>query len=728
MAIIVKGTQFHLKTDRTSYIFYAYQSDNDYNNRLLTHLYWGAPLNDDIDLRYGATTDIFSRASAFATPVDPECKYFIPDVPMEFATIGGGDYRNPVMQAEHTNGSTVSEFMYKGYKIIDGKPALEGMPSTYVDSDDEAKTLVITLEDDLAQLRAELYYTVFENYNVITRNIRYTNFGGDEIKLLSAQSMCMDFLSQDYRILHLQGDWACERKPEFVKVHHGKFEIGSKRGMSSHMENPFFALVEGNADEYHGDVYGFSLVYSGSFNAVVEGSSGGMTRVTMGINPFNFCWQLGSGEHLQTPEVVLSYSADGLDGMSQNFHKIYRERLMRKPFRDALRPMIINNWEATGQDFTEQKLVDIAEVGAQTGLEMFVLDDGWFGKDRATDKNGLGDWWVDKTKLPDGLDSLVKKINAMGMKFGLWVEPEMVNPLSTLYQLHPDWCIHADGRMRTLNRNQLVLDLSKDEVVDYLIETFTGVLSSANIEYIKWDCNRNMTETANQMQMHKYVLGLYRLLDTLTSRFPNVLFEGCSGGGGRFDPGMLYYMPQTWTSDMAHPIPRLTIQTGTSFVYPPIAMTGHICSIEVGQDKFNKYMDTCAMVAMATCFGFELDLSKLSEAERKQAAEYVEFYREIRPVVQFGDFHRLENPFDGENVSWQFVSPDKKQSVAFFYQRVRMHNEERRHVKLHGLDPMTKYECNGQVYYGEELMNFGVNVKLGSYQYYAQSMVFTAVE
>ena len=728
MAIIVTGTQFHLKTEKTSYILYAYQSDNKYSGRLLTHIYWGAALNDEVDLRYGATADIFSRSSAFAVPMDSKCTYFLTDIPMEFATVGGGDYRSPVMQAEHKNGSTVSEFIYKGYRIIDGKPALEGLPSTYVDFDNEAKTLIITLEDDMAGLRAELYYTVFENYNIITRNIKYTNFGNEEIKLLNAQSVCMDFLSQDYKILHLQGDWSCERKPEFVPVHHGKFEIESKRGMSSHMENPFFALLEKDAGEFSGNVYGFSLVYSGSFNAVVEGSSGGMTRVTMGINPFNFCWQLGLGEQFQTPEVVLSYSGEGLDGMSLNFHKIYRERLMKKPHRDSLRPLVINNWEGTGADFNEQKLVDIATVGASAGLELFVLDDGWFGDKRDDDKASLGDWWTNKRKLPDGLDGLAKKINGLGMKFGLWIEPEMVNPDSKLYENHPDWCIHADGRMRSLNRDQLVLDLSRDDVCDYLIETFTGVLSSANIEYIKWDCNRNITETANRMQTHKYVLGLYRLLEALTSRFPNVLFEGCSGGGGRFDPGMLHYMPQTWTSDMSHPIPRLTIQTGTSFVYPPISMTGHVGSIEVGKDEYNNYMNTCALVAMATCFGYELDMSKLSQTERTQVAEQIKFYKKIRPVVQFGDFHRLENTFDGDNVSWQFVSPDRKQSVAFFYQRAKKTNEQRRHVKLRGLDPMTKYECDGKVYFGEELMNFGVNVKLSNYDYFAQSMVFTAVE
>ena len=551
MSIIIKNNQFHLKTKNTSYIFSLYK------NRWLTHLYWGSAIDQDTDIEYIPDEFIFSRANAFHVPTDNTNSMFLTDLKLEFSTVGSGDYRIPTFMAQYKDGSSVTEFEYCGYKIYDGKPGLRGLPATY--SENDAQTLEITLEDKYTGLRAILVYSVFEEYDVITRNIRYENNGFETILLKTCMSATVDFFGTDKKVLNLYGDWAQERNMEWREVGHSITEIDSKRGMSSHMRNPFIAIADKTADENSGDVYAMSLVYSGSFSASTEGSFAGGTRMNIGINPFDFGWELKSKEEFITPEAVLVYSDGGLGKMSRIYHKIYRERLCRGKFRDAERPTIINNWDATVFDFDEERLVEIAKRGAEAGIEMFVLDDGWFGK-RNDDHSSLGDWTVNLEKLPNGLGSLAGKINDLGMKFGLWVEPEMISPDSELYRNHPDWCIHAKGRRRTENRYQLVLDISRSEVREYITNILTEILKSANIEYIKWDCNRNITETQNTEQRHRFILGLYEILETLTQRFPNVLFESCSGGGGRFDPGMLYYMPQVWTSDNMNPISRINIQ------------------------------------------------------------------------------------------------------------------------------------------------------------------------
>lgn len=716
MAIEFKNNQFHLKTKNKSYIFSIYK------NKYLVHLYWGDILKNNMDLTYFPDTLVYPRATAFHATTEDGNLTYIADLALEFSVTGSGDYRIPTFMAEYQDGSTVSEFEYTEHRIYHGKNELKGLP--YTVGDDMTDTLEVTLIDKLTGLKAVLVYSVFEEYDVITRSVRYENTGDEKISILSAQSMSLDFYGQDYKIMHLEGDWGRERYVEYTDVKHGIFSIDSKRGMSSHMNNPFIALMDKNADEKTGNVYGFCLVYSGSFDASMAGSSLGTTRLTMGINPHNFKWELDCNEVFTTPEVIMVHSADGLATMSNMFHKIIRDRILRGKFKRALRPIVINPWDAIGFDINEEILTDIAKTAAEIGIEMFVLDDGWFGN-RNDDTSSLGDWTANKSKFKNGLAEFVDKINNFGLKFGLWFEPEMVSPNSDLYRKHPDWCIHAKDRARTENRRQLVLDLTRKEVREYVIDSVSNILDNANIEYVKWDCNRNITETRDQMQTHEYVLGLYEVLETLINKYPHVLFESCSGGGGRFDAGMLYYMPQTWTSDNVVPVTRLYIQYGTSMVYPPVSMTAHIGHLDIGYEKENKYMNTCAMVAMSGNFGYEFDLSKLSKTELEQAKTYAKMYKEIRNTVQYGDFYRLENPYTSDFCSFEFVDEDK--AVVFTYQTREKTNGAERRIQLVGLQENEQYECDGHVYYGEELMKLGIRIPLEQYDYASDVRVFNKI-
>ena len=719
MSILINGEQFHLRTKNTSYVMAVYQ------NRYLLHHYWGEPLFEKVDLTHLAEEKMTGRATAFHVSLDSTDSFFVSDLKMEFSTVGSGDWRVPSCQIGHPDGSTVTEFEYEGYKITNGKPALCGLPAVYAEAGDDIETMTLTFADKLSGLKMELSYSVLYDYDVITRSVRYTNGGKNTLHLLAAHSACVDFAGSDYKLLHLHGDWLRERNMEFVDVSHGIYTVDSKRGMSSHTNNPFVALMDKNADEYTGNVYGFSLVYSGNFAAECEVSSCGATRVTMGINPFNFDWTLESGAEFQTPEAVLVYSNCGMNEMSRRYHKLYRERLMRGKYRDGERPIISNTWEAVEMDFDEDKVVAMAKKAAEVGCDMIVLDDGLFGK-RMDDKTSVGDWIANRDKLPDGLEGLVKKVNDEGVDFGIWFEPEMVSPDSDLYRAHPDWCMHADGRSRTTMRNTLVLDLSKKEVIDYLFNSIANVLDSANIKYIKWDCNHYIVETKDTMQSHRFVLGLYELLERLVTSYPDVLFESCSGGGGRFDPGMLYYMPQTWTSDNTRVPCRLDIQYGTSIVYPALAMCAHVAKIDVNATQHDKHANTSALIAMGGLFGFEIDLSVVNDFVKEQCRGYVKLYKEIRNTVLRGDMYRLENPFDGDTGSWEFT--DGEQVLLFAFQKKNLANGEERRIKLKALEAEALYECDGKTYYGDELMKSGIVMPLDVYDYYSELKIFRKVK
>ncbi|MBC2478280.1 alpha-galactosidase, partial [Clostridium beijerinckii] len=476
---------------------------------------------------------------------------------------------------------------------------------------------------------------------------KFLNCGKEDLKLQRALSMSIDFNNSNYDFLHLHGAWARERHMERTPLLIGTQSIESRRGSSSHNQNPFIALLSKDATEEHGDVYGFSLVYSGSFLAQAEVDQFETTRISMGINPFDFSWLLKPKESFQTPEVVMVYSSQGLGEMSRTYHRLYRKRLCRGVYRDKTRPILVNNWEATYFDFNAEKIESIGKAAKELGIELFVLDDGWFGK-RNGDESSLGDWVVDKNKLPNGLEDLANRINNLDLQFGLWFEPEMVSPDSDLYRAHPDWCLHVPGRYRTQGRNQLVLDLSREDVCDYIIDSLSKILNSVNISYIKWDMNRNMTEIASALlpperqreTAHRYMLGLYKIYEKLTTAFPNILFEGCSGGGGRFDAGILYYMPQIWTSDDTDAVERLKIQYGTSIVYPISTMGAHVSAVPNHQVHRNTSLKMRGDVAMLGNFGYELDLTNFNDEEIETVKKQVETYKELRELIQFGDMYR----------------------------------------------------------------------------------------
>ena len=648
-------------------------------------------------------------------------------IEQEYPSYGNPDLRSPAIQVKLANGTTVTDFRYESHEIYRGKKKLEGLPATYAEKEDEVESLEITLKDEVANLRVILSYTVFENYDSITRSCKVINDSNDEVDILRALSANVDFTHSEFDLIQLSGSWARERHIVRTALRSGGQCIESRRGASSHAQNPFIALVSKDATEDKGEVYGFNLIYSGNFLASVEVDMHSNARTQIGINPFDFTWNLESGQSFQTPEVVMVYSPNGLTGMSHIYHDLYRERLCRGTHRDKERPILINNWEATYFDFNNEKIKEIAKESSKLGIELFVLDDGWFGE-RNNDDCSLGDWFVNEEKLKGGLNSLATDINKMGMQFGLWFEPEMISPKSKLYEEHPDWCIHIDGRIRSEARKQLILDLSRDEVCEAVIKMITDVLKSAPISYVKWDMNRNMTEIGStawpakkQKEIaHRYMLGLYKILENITSNFPNILFESCSGGGGRFDGGMLYYMPQTWTSDDTDAIERLMIQEGTSLVYPTSSMGSHVSAVPNHQVHRSTPLNTRGVVAMAGSFGYELDVTKMNEEEKEEVKKQVEFYKNIRSTVQFGDLYRLKSSFDSNEAAWMNLSKDGKEVVVSYVKKYAEANVIPRRLKVKALDENSLYEVieTGEVFGGDELMYIGLEIGelMGDYQ------------
>ena len=573
----------------------------------------------------------------------------------------------------------------------------------------------ITLRDGVSGFDIILYYTIYENYNVICRHSEILNSSGDDIFVNSAMSMSVDFSDYDYEYIHLHGAWAREKHVERVKVSKGFQGIDSKRGASGVCENPFMALMRPQASEDFGDVYGFSFVYSGNFKINVEVEQYDTMRVQVGINPHNFRWKLESGQKFVTPEVVMVYSAEGLGGMSRTYHDIYRSRLCRGKYRDKVRPILINNWEATYFDFNQEKLLKICDKASELGFELFVLDDGWFGK-RNDDTSSLGDWFVNLDKLPGSISGLADEVNKRGLKFGLWVEPEMISKNSELYREHPDWAIQVPGRTAHEGRNQYIIDMSRDEIVDYLIDRFTDIFSGANITYVKWDMNRNMTDIYSAALpadrqgevAHRYILGVYKLMDALTSRFPDILFEGCSGGAGRNDPGVLYYMPQNWGSDDTDAVERMYIQYGASMVYPASSVCAHVSDVPNHQVGRTTPLKLRGDVAMSGSMGYEFDLSKLTREQSEEIKEQIVTYKRIRETIMHGDEYRLIDPFEDRSCSWMFVSKDKNKAVVFYYNKLARPNSGLRRLKLKGLDETKLYEVGDKVYSGETLMRYGL--------------------
>jgi alpha-galactosidase len=710
---------FHLQSKDTSYII---QLVNGYP----AHAYWGKRLGQQGDLTGLIRT--VERCS-FIPNTDPEERSLSLDtLPQEYPQYGSSDFRNPAYQVQLEDGTRITELKYRAHRIFAGKPALEGLPSVYVQEGDDAETLELELVDAYSGLAVLLRYTVFGAFNAVARSVCFCNEGTRPFRLLKALSASVDFQEAGYDWLCLHGSWARERHMERRPVGHGGTVAESRRGSSSHQMNPFAALLRPDAGEDHGEVFGFSLVYSGSFEAKAEVDQFDHTRVSIGIQSFDFAWLLQPGESFRTPEAVMVYSSNGLGDMSRTYHKLYRTRLCRGVHRDRVRPILVNNWEATYFQFNAEKIEAIAEAASKLGIELFVLDDGWFGK-RDDDTTSLGDWTVDKNKLPQGLGDLARRVNDKGLQFGLWFEPEMISPDSELYRKHPDWCLHVPGRRRTEGRKQLILDLSRQEVREYLFETLSGILSSASISYVKWDMNRNMTEIGSAALSgdrqaetgHRYILGLYELLERLTARFPSILFESCSGGGGRFDPGMLYYMPQTWTSDDTDAIERLKIQYGTSLVYPISTMGAHVSAVPNHQVGRVTPLQTRGDVAMSGNFGYELDLTLFTEEEKTAVRKQVEAYKEIRSLVQQGDFYRLKSPFEGmgNETAWMFVAEDRKEALVFYFQVLAEPNAPLRRLKLKGLNPEWVYRLEGLELSlgGDRLMQAGIHLPVLAHDY-----------
>jgi alpha-galactosidase len=709
---------FHLQTPNTSYIIQLNGSG------VPVHAYWGRKVSD---APWEGMLDYQERASFSPNPYPEDRSISFDTLPQEYPAYGTSDFRHPAYQIQLADGSTITELAYVEHRIVQGKPKLEGLPSTYAEKAEEAETLELTLKDEKTGLRVVLSYTAFADHDAIARSVKLVNAGNTSLRLLRALSGSVDFRHDKFHFLQLSGAWSRERDLFRRQVVPGIQSVESRRGSSSHQQNPFIALVAPNTDEERGEAYGFSLVYSGSFIAQAEVDQFRTTRVSMGINPFDFEWRLEAGEEFQTPEMVMVYSDSGLGGMSRIYHRLYRSRLCRGTYRDRTRPVLVNNWEATYFQFNADKIESIAKVGQELGIELFVLDDGWFGK-RDNDDTSLGDWKVDYRKLPGGLADLVSRVNRLDMQFGLWFEPEMVSPDSDLYRAHPDWCLHVPGHRRTEGRKQLVLDLSRDDVCDYLIESVSSVLRSAPITYVKWDMNRNMTEIGSALlpperqreTAHRYMLGLYRVLETITAEFPKILFESCSGGGGRFDPGMLHYMPQTWTSDNSDAVSRLRIQYGTSLVYPISTMGAHVSAVPNHQVHRITSLETRGHVAMSGNFGYELDLTQMSDEEKAAVKLQIELYKDIRHLVQFGDFFRLRSPFEGNDTAWMMVAEDGSEAFAAYFRVLAEPSAPLDWLKFKGLDAGAKYRVGeeGPVYGGDQLMYAGLPVPRlqGDYQ------------
>lgn len=699
---------FHLYNREISYIMTVLPSGH------LGQLYFGKAIRDREDFSH-LLEDSFRTTSSYLS--EQLNTMSLEHLKQEYPVYGTTDYREPAVEVIQTNGSRLSDLQYDSFRITPDKPKLSGLPATYTENDNEALTLIITLKDPVTGLKTELFYTIFEGKPVIARSVHFTNQGSETLHLGRAMSLSVDLPDCNYEWLQFSGVWARERHLKSRTLEPGIVSVGSLRGSSSHEHNPFIILKRPDTNEEQGEAIGFSLIYSGNFLAQAEVDNQNVTRILMGIHPDTFDWKLAPGAEFQTPEAVMAYSGLGLNHLSQAFHSLYQKRLARGYWKDRPRPILLNNWEATYFDFTEERLVEIAGKAKECGVELFVLDDGWFGA-RRNDWAGLGDWTANKDLLPNGISGISERIEALGLKFGLWFEPEMVNEDSDLYRAHPDWILQTPQRTASLGRHQHVLDFSRKEVVDCIYNMMAVLLREARISYIKWDMNRYITECysaalpADQQGevFHRYILGVYDLYERLTGEFPHVLFESCASGGARFDPGLLYYAPQGWTSDDTDAIERLKIQYGTSYCYPVSCMGSHVSAVPNHQLNRSTPLYTRANVAYFGTFGYELDLNKLTGEEQEEVKRQIAFMKEYRELIQYGTFYRLRSPFEGNYTSWMVVSADKKTAIAGWYKTLNQVNAPFSRVRLQGLDPELCYRLEGssQSFYGDELMNTGL--------------------
>lgn len=703
-----KTREFHLQNDRISYILCILENGQP------GHLYFGKRMTHRDSFQHLIQMRTQSHT---AYVYENDFLFTLDTIRQEYPAYGTTDFREPAYQIQQENGSRITGFTYKRHQIFAGKKKLNGLPATYTEGEEDAQTLELILEDTLIQTEMVLSYTIYDHYDTVCRSVRFINHGEQKLHLTRAMSMSVDLYDSEFEMIHLDGAWSRERHITQRKLAKGIQSVYSARGISSQDHNPFLALKRANTTELSGEAYGFCLIYSGNFLAQIEVNRFETARVSLGINPFEFDWVLGKEEEFQTPEAVMTYSSEGLSGMSRNFHDLFNERLVRGKWRERERPVLLNNWEATYFNFNEEKILEIAEKAKALGVELFVLDDGWFGK-RDDSGSSLGDWYSDLDKLPDGVEGLSKKIEDMGLQFGLWFEPEMVNKVSRLYEEHEDWAIRTPGRPMSHGRNQYVLDFGNPEVVDYIHEMMAKVLRNSRISYVKWDMNRDITEAFGACLdaehqgefFHRYILGVYDLYERLIAEFPDILFESCASGGARFDAGMLYYAPQCWASDDTDAAERIKIQYGTSMAYPISSIGAHISAVPNHQVKRMTSLDFRANVAYFGAFGYELDPNQMTEEEQSIVKEQISFYKKYRKLIQYGDFYRLKDPFQNQgNAAWMVVSRDKKTAVFCHYKVLATPNPKLNRLILTGLDPDMLYRCSrkGETYYGDELMNMG---------------------
>lgn len=712
---------FKLDTVSSSYLIRVHET-----GRLL-QVYYGSPIPDatvcDRDQR---------RGNASFSPNDPDGS-FIPDAaPMEYGCNGSGDFRISALSVRNANGDSTTDIRYRTHRIYAGKPAIPGLPATYVNNNSEAETLEIDMQDPVSGIEVTLCYSVFHDLGVMTRWAMIHNPTQNTCRLERALSLCVDLPSMQYDLITLYGRHVRERNYCRRGLARGIQGVESMRGSSSHTQNPFAALVSRGADEDHGWCYGFNLVYSGNFTAMAECDYNATTRFVMGINPTDFSWKLEPGDTFNTPEAVMVFSDSGIGEMSRIFHRFYNRNLVRGPWKMAKRPLLINSWEGALFDFNTDKLVAFAKEARELGLEMLVMDDGWFGK-RNDDTNSLGDWYVNEEKLPGGLGNLIAQVNALGLKFGIWFEPEMISPDSDLFRAHPDWHIHVMGREPLVGRTQYVLDMSRPEVVENIWQQMYAILSQNKIDYVKWDFNRNISDAASASLepdrqaefFHRFILGTYELMNRLVTTFPNILLENCSGGGGRFDPGMLYYSPQIWTSDNTDPVDRVSIQYGTSLCYPASSMGAHVSAAR------RTGFATRGDVALWGSFGYELDPVKMTEDEKEMVKAQVAEYHKYYDLIHYGDLYRLLCPWDDHRFAvWQFVSQDKKEALVT---KVTMDNvwDHFQIVRLRSLNPEMMYHCPqlGITCSGALLMNAGINMtEIAPWEYQSAKLYFHSVD
>lgn len=673
----------------------TYQMQINETNHVL-HLYYGKRIDGDcLDYRF-VLKDCGFSPNSYEERLRRDISLDI--LPQEYSASNCEDFRVPAIDCVSADGVWGSDLRYVSHSILPGKYSLEGLPAAF-GSEDEAETLSVTLRDQVTGVEVELLYGVFEQADMITRAVVVKNGGERPVRLERVYSVCLDITFGDWELLHFYGQHCMERRPERLPLMRGIQTVASRRGASSHHHNPFVVLMEPAATETRGECIGVMPVYSGNHRTDIEVDQMNSVRLVSGINPDMFSWQLEPGERFVAPEVILCRTDGGLDDLSCHYHEFILRHVIRSPWKDRRRPVLINSWEAMTFDFTADKLLEFARDAASLGIEMMVLDDGWFGQ-RNSDNAGLGDWFANTDKLPGGVKALSDGVHALGMKFGLWIEPEMVNEDSDLYRAHPDWALTVPGRKPVLGRDQLVLDMGRAEVVEHLYRVFSDLIRNNGIDYIKWDMNRNMTDVYSRAlppdrqleASHRYILGVYDLFDRLTDEFPEVLFEGCSGGGGRFDAGMLYYTPQIWCSDDTDAIERLTIQAGTSVGYPISAVGAHVSVCPNQQTGRSTSFGTRAVVAMSGTFGYELDPARLSEEERQQVVEQVQRFKRYYDLIQWGRYHRLSDWPERQNfTAWSFTSPDGSRALVNLVVTHPRANGNGAFIRLRGLVSEARY-------------------------------------